>query len=135
MVLSYAFGDTSMSYSVGDGIVSLGLAAVIGAYIYAKHQAYKKRLEIVHEERMTAMEKGIPLPEFPFEKAKEPNEADRLVIPLLGVVLTTLSLGAMIVLYLNGTAQSRGFWIAPLPFTFLGIGFLAFHFLSREKKR
>jgi len=54
-----------MSYTVGDGTVTFALVAGVIGYLYVKHLGRQKRLEIIHQERMAAMEKGIPLPEFP----------------------------------------------------------------------
>jgi uncharacterized membrane protein len=51
-----------MSYTVGDGMVTLALAAGIVGYLHVKHQSRRKRLEIIHQERLVAMDKGIPLP-------------------------------------------------------------------------
>jgi hypothetical protein len=124
-----------MSYSVGDGMVTLALAAAFVGYFYVTRQARLKRLEMIHQERLVAMEKGIPLPEFPLEPAKARREPDPNVVPILGIVLLTLSLGTMIVLYLNPAARPGGFWVSPLPFAFLGVGFLAFHFLKRQPGR
>lgn len=121
-----------MSYTVGDGSVVLALAAGIVGYVYVKHQSRRKRLEIIHQERLVAMEKGIPLPEFPLEPARQP---DPTVVPILGTVLFSLSLGAMIVLYLNVPAPSHSFWISPLPFAFLGVGLLTYHFLQAKSRR
>lgn len=81
------------------------------------------------------MEKGIPLPEFPFESDQQSQELEPQIIPILGMVLSTLSLGAMVVLYLNLPAATHEMWISPLPFTFLGAGFIAFHFLDGESRR
>lgn len=120
-----------MSYTIGDGMVALALAGGIVGYLYLKHQTRQKRLEIIHQERMSAMEKGIPLPEFPLEPAQESRGGDPdAVIPILGTVLSTLSVGAMIVLYWNLPEQSHSMWVSPLPFTFLGVGLIAFHFLK-----
>jgi hypothetical protein len=125
-----------MSYTVGDGSVVLAVAAGIVGYIYVKHESRRKRLEIIHQERLVAMEKGIPLPEFPLEPARDPNVSDPTnVIPILGTVLLSLSLGTMIMLYLTLQAAEHGLWIAPLPFAFLGVGLLAFHFLKRDAGR
>ncbi len=125
-----------MSYTIGDGMVALALAGGIVGYLYVRHRSRQERLEIIHEERMVAMEKGIPLPEFPLEAPRAPRQADPdNVIPILGTVLFSLSVGAMIVLFLNLPAISRSFWIAPLPFTFLGMGLIAFHFLKHEPGR
>src|SRR5580704_13059191 len=102
-----------MSYTVGDGTVVLALAAGVVGYVYVKHQTRRKRLEIIHQERLVAMEKGIPLPEFPLEPARNPDVSDPTnVIPILGTVLLSLSLGTMIALYF--TLQERGLWISPL---------------------
>ena len=65
-----------MSYTIGDGMVALALAGGIVGYLYVKHQSRQKRIEIIHQERMAAMEKGIPLPEFPLEPARERHQPD-----------------------------------------------------------
>jgi hypothetical protein len=124
-----------MSYTIGDGLVTLALAAGILGYLYMKHQSRQKRIEIIHRERMAAMEKGIPLPEFPMEQARERRQPDPTVLPILGTVLFTLSLGTMIVLAMNIPARSNGFWVAPLPFAFLGVGLVAFHLLQTKRGR
>ena len=123
-----------MSNTVGDGMVALALAAGILGYLYMKHLSRQKRLEIIHRERMAAMEKGIPLPEFPLETEQE-SRRDQLVIPILGMVLFTLSIGTMIVMYVNLPTDSHRFWITPLPFAFLGVGFITFHFLKANPWR
>ena len=124
-----------MSYSIGDGIVSLALAAGIVGYLQVIHRSRQKRIEIIHQERMAAMEKGIPLPEFPLEPAREGRQPDLTVLPILGTVLLSLSVGTMIVLALNLPVQSHEFWVAPLPFAFLGVGLIAFHFLQAKPGR
>lgn len=123
-----------MSYTVGDGTVVFGLAAGIVGYLYVKHLSRQKRLEIIHQERMAAMEKGIPLPEFPLEPTRDHSQ-DANVLPILGTVLFSLSLGTMIVLYLTLEDKSHIFWVTPLPFAFLGMGLIAFHFLKSEPRR
>jgi len=124
-----------MNYTIGDGIVALALAGGIVGYLYVTHRSRQKRIEIIHQERMAAMEKGIPLPEFPLEPARERRQPDPNVLPILGTVLSSLSVGAMIALYLNLPAPSHAMWVSPLPFTFLGVGLIAFHFLKREPGR
>src|SRR5271169_3851836 len=125
-----------MSYTVGDGMVALALAAGVVGYVYVTHQSRRKRLEIIHQERLVAMEKGIPLPEFPLEPTRNPQVPDPTgVLPILGTVLLSLSVGTMIVLYRTLEAAEHGFWVSPLPFAFLGVGLLAFHFLKRDADR
>ncbi len=117
------------STTVGDGMVALALSAGIVSYLYFRHQGRQKKLDIIHQERLAAMERGIPLPEFPLEPDGARRSTEAPVIPILGMVLFTLSIGAMISLYLLLPAASHSFWVAPLPFAFLGGGFIAFHFL------
>ena len=124
-----------MSYTVGDGMVALALAAGIVGYIYVTQQSRRKRLEVIHQERLVAMEKGIPLPEFPLEPAGKPHGPDPNVLPIMGTVFLSLSVGAMIVLYRILEAAEHGFWVAPLPLAFLGLGLLVFHFLNRDAGR
>ena len=121
-----------MGYTVGDGTVVLALAAGTVGYIYVKAESRRKKLEMIHQERLAVMEKGIPLPEFPLETERGP---DPNVIPILGTVLASFSLGAMIVLYRTLDAESHAFWVSPLPIAFLGIGLLVFRFLKRDAGR
>jgi hypothetical protein len=121
-----------MSATIGDGIEALALAGGIVGYLFVAHRSRQKKLEVIHEERMAAMEKGIPLPEFPLE---QPRRSDPTVVPILGMVLFTLSLGAMIALALTLPPPAHSFWIAPLPFAFLGAGFIAYHLLLAKSER
>lgn len=123
-----------MNYTIGDGMVALALAGGIVGCFYIARQSRHQRLELLHQERMTAMEKGIPLIEFPLDPP-ERRRLDTPVLPILGTVLATLSAGAMIVLYLNLDPQAHLMWVAPLPFAFLGVGLMAFHFLQSEPRR
>jgi hypothetical protein len=121
-----------MSYTIGDGIVAIALAAGIVGYMWVVHQTRRRRLEIIHQERLVAMEKGIPLPEFPLEQVPQTSYSS-YVIPILGIVLLSLSIGTMIVIYF--TATNREFWVAPMPFAFLGVGLLTFHVLNKDANR
>jgi hypothetical protein len=125
-----------MSYTIGDGMVMVALSGGIVGYLYMRYASRQKRMEIIHQERMAAMEKGIPLPEIPME-LREPGRRppDPYVLPILGIVLSTLSVGAMIVLFLLRPAVSTAMWVTPLPFAFLGAGLLAFNYLKGEPRR
>ncbi len=120
-----------MTYSLGDGLVALALAGGIVGCLQVIHQSRRKRLEIIHQERLVAMDKGIPLPELPLDPAQRTDPDPGHVIPILGTVLLSLSLGTMLVLFLLG----RNVWVAPLPFVFLGVGLLAIHFLRGANGR
>ena len=125
-----------MSYTIGDGMVMIALSGGIVGYLYMRYSGRQKRMEIIHQERMAAMEKGIPLPEIPMElREPGPRPPDPYVLPILGIVLSTLSVGAMIVLFLLRPAVSTALWVTPLPFAFLGAGLLAFNYLKGEPRR
>ena len=124
-----------MNYTIGDGMASIALVGGIVWYVHIVHRSRQKRLEIIHQERMAAMEKGIPLPEFPFDPETKVDPPSQQVLPILGIVLATLALGAMIVLYFNLPAATHSFWIAPLPFAFLGVGLFVFHFPMSDSGR
>jgi hypothetical protein len=123
-----------MSSTIGDGLSALAIAGGIVGYLYVTHRTKQKKLELIHQERMAAMEKGIPLPEFPLEPPPASHDPNPHVLPILGIVLLTLSVGTMIVLYLTVPAPSHSMWVVPLPFTFLGVGLIAFGFLTRKAR-
>lgn len=122
-----------MSYTIGDGMVAMALSAGVVGCVHVIHQSRRKRLEIIHQERVLAMDKGIPLPELPMDPGEASGDSDPdKVIPILGAVLFTLSTGTMVVLYLTLASATHGFWVAPLPFAFLGAGLLTVHLLKRD---
>lgn len=124
-----------MNHTIGDGMVVLALAGGIVAYLHLRNKSRQHRMEIIHRERMAAMEKGIPLPEFPFDPEQRQDRSGELVVPILGVVLFCLSAGAMIALRSMLPEAQASMWIAPLPFAFLGVGLIAFHFMKGEARR
>ena len=124
-----------MSYTIGDGMVALALAGGIVGYLYVTHRTRQQRIEVIHQERMAAMEKGIPLPELPLEPARERRPPDRNILTIMGSVFLTLSVGAMIVLHMNLPAPSHSIWVTPLPLAFLGVGLIASRFLLGEPGR
>jgi len=125
-------------------MIVVALAAAFLGYFYMKHNERQRRLEIVHQERLVAMEKGIPLPELPIDPPrveKGPNPQATLVH---GIVWTALGIGSMIALGFNGSpadlpaSSSRAFsslWAFPLPFVFLGLGLVLYYFLAAERAR
>ena len=87
-----------MGHSVGDGIIVAALAAAVVAYLYFRHVERQRRLEIVHQERLAAMEKGIPLPELPLDPPRVPKPPDPRAPLIHGIVWTALGGGAMLAL-------------------------------------
>lgn len=62
-----------MNYAIGDGMASIALVGGIVWYVHIVHRSRQKQLEIIHQERLAAMEKGIPLPEFPLTQRQRRN--------------------------------------------------------------
>jgi hypothetical protein len=48
-----------MGHSIGDGIVALAIASIFLGYFYWKYRGKQQRLEVIHKERLVAMDKGI----------------------------------------------------------------------------
>jgi beta-keto acid cleavage enzyme len=63
------------------------LTGGIVGYLYVKTPARQKALEIIHQERMAAMEKGIPWPEFPPDPSEQHVRPEAPVLPILGIFL------------------------------------------------
>lgn len=119
--------------SIGDGIVAIALAAAFLGYFYLKFREKQRYLDILHQERLVAMDKGIPLPELPIEPlfVTTPRPPDFRVGMLIGVVLLCFGFGAMLALWL--LPGMRLFWPAPLPIALIGGGLIfAFTAISRE---
>jgi hypothetical protein len=114
-------------------MIVAALAAAVSAYLYFRHTERQRRLEIVHQERLTAMEKGIPLPELPLAPARLPTPPDPRVPLLHGIVWTALGLGAMAGLFMGRVPD--GLWPLPLPLVFLGLGLLLYYALASQRAR
>jgi hypothetical protein len=112
------------NHSIGDGIIVVALAAAFLGYFFLKFRERQHYLEILHEERLVAMEKDIPLPELPIEPlfVKTARPPDHRVGGQIGVVLLCFGLGAMLALRLIPGTDSA--WPAPLPLAFVGGGLI-----------
>jgi hypothetical protein len=125
-----------MGHTVGDGIIVAALAAAFVAYLYFRHIERLRRLDIVHQERQAAMEKGIPLPEFPLDPPKVPTPPDPLAPLIHGIVWAALGVGAMLALRLI-VPQPIGpvLWPLPLPLVLLGLGLILYYALASNRAR
>ena len=68
------------------------------AYLYFGHVERRRRLELVHQERLAAMDKGIPLPELPLDPVRVPKPPDPKATLIHGIVWSAFGIGAMIAL-------------------------------------
>ena len=125
-----------MGHSVGDGIIVAALAAAVVAYLYFRHLGQQRRLEIVHQERLAAMDKGIPLPELPLDPPRVPKPPDPWGPLIHGIVWTALGVGGMIALRLMGTSpDTPALWPLPLPLALLGVGLILYYALVSKRSR
>jgi hypothetical protein len=123
-----------MGHSFGDGIIVASVAAVIVAYLYFRHIGRQSRLEIIHQERLAAMEKGIPLPEFPLDPPKVPKPPDPWAPLLHGIVWLALGGGAMLaLLWIGPWPNAMALWPLPLPLALLGIGLILYYALASKR--
>lgn len=124
--------------------------AVILAFIWGRqYLKLRKRhveREMLHRERLLAMEKGIPLPEFP-TLAEEPSGS--LLDYLSGsIAIPKLALGCGLILIFGGAGMVAAFVIAPdselelhkvwsvglIP-GFIGVGLILYYLLIRRSQR
>jgi hypothetical protein len=102
----------------------------------------QKRLELIHRERMMAMEKGIPLPELPdYDERSGPGPLTRAVGSLrlnprwplgLGSLSIMLGIGTSIALALSAEEDHNRVWSFGLIGVFLGVGLVLHYFLTRR---
>ena len=103
----------------------------------------ESRRRLLHQERMAAIEKGVPLPEdLDFETGAPPKTAGREPA-LHGTILTALGLGMLAASRLvpheglgpevREVLSFLEVWAYPV--TFVGIGLLVFAFFSRSAGR
>ena len=121
-----------------------GWAVIILVFIYLRNRKRQKTLELIHKERLAAMEKGIPMPEWPdydingkssliedLRRLRSENPKTRLGAGALQVMIGA---GICLAFYLSGIPDLRKLWPLGLIVVFVGIGLFIFYFLSREGK-
>lgn len=119
------------TYSFPDALIVAVLAALWGSYLYFKHRERQRRLEIIHQERLAAMEKGIPLPELPLAEARTPPDPRA---PLLhGIIWIALGFGGIVAMFLIPNGLSV--WPLGLPLLFLGVGLVLYYALGSRRSR
>ncbi len=127
-----------MGHSLGDGIIVASLALAVVAYLYFRHVERQRRLEVVHQERLAAMDKGIPLPELPLDPPRVPKPADPRAPLLHGLVWLALGGGALLALMLSGLSLGAGgaaLWPLTLPLVALGLGLILYYALASDRAR
>ncbi len=132
-------------------LLIFGWASVV---ILAKHVRERGRLKVrnmIHEERMRAMEKGVSLGEFPDHLSaenwgddvwvphKRDGDWDRKIALGLGLVMMLGGAGTAILLFFPSdrivSGDLREIAPAGLIFMLMGAGLLLYHYLSRPPKK
>jgi hypothetical protein len=125
-----------MGYTLADALIVAAVAAAFVAYLYFRHIGRQRRLEIVHQERLAAMEKGIPLPELPLDPPSVPKPPDPRAPLIHGIVWSALGGGAMLALRLIGPLPNAPvLWPLPLPLALLGIGLILYYAFASDRAR
>lgn len=128
--------------SIGEGISVLAIAAAVVAYFYLESRERLRRLELVHQERLAAMEKGVPLPELPIDPPRRERPPDRRAPLIIGIVLAAFGFGSMVALRMVtfGRVPTLGdsigihAWPLPLPIALIGVGLILFYLLARNDR-
>jgi hypothetical protein len=123
-----------MGMTVGDGIVVASLAAALIAYLYFRYMVRRRRVELIHQERLVAMEKGIPLPELLIDLPSSSRLSDPRTPLIHGIVWTALGVGAMLALALLRPLPN-GLWPLPIPIVSLGVGMILYYVLASRLRR
>lgn len=124
-----------MGHSIGDGLIMAALAGALVAYLYFRHVERRRRLEIIHQERVAAMDKGIPLPELPLDPTKDTKPVDPRAPLMHGLVWVSLGVGGMMALAFGPFPNSSSLWPLPLPLVTLGGGLILYYLLASERER
>jgi hypothetical protein len=120
--------------SFPDALIVLALVGALVAWWYFRSRERERRMEIIHQERLVAMEKGFPLPELPLEPAKAPDDPREMLIH--GVAWLAMGLGGMLAMGLtdmnfNGTPL----WPLPMPLLLLGLGLMLVYVVGGRRSR
>ena len=124
-----------MGHTLGDAYIVIAIAAALVAWRFFRHVEHQRRLEVIHLERLAAMDKGIPLPELPLDpparRAPDPHA------PLIhGIAWTALGFGGVVALLIVGPLPSgQQVWPLPLPLFFLGVGLVLYYALVSRRAR
>lgn len=118
-----------------------GWAAFFLALRRLRDQKRQRKLELIHKERMAAMERGIPVPEMPdYEEAAGPGVFARMRLnprwPVgLGAFTIIMGAGVSIVLRMSGDPYHNEVWPFGLLGVFFGLGLFLYYGLTRPDGR
>ena len=138
--------DNGQFYAALGAVWVFGFAAVLLVAWHLRNKRRLEKLKMIHEERMKAMEKGIPLPEFPdFEERQTGSIVGRALAtnieakpwnprwPLgVGALLIMGGLGTAVAMRMSSDfAFHSELWPFGLVAVFVGVGMFLFYYLTR----
>jgi hypothetical protein len=140
-----AMMDQGQFYSTLGVVWVFGFVAVFIVIWHLRNKRRLEKLRMIHEERMKAMEKGIPLPEFPeFADEESGRKIGRVLAghiegkpwnpkwPLgLGALLIMGGIGTSVAMKLSAWDFHNELWAFGLIGVFLGVGFFLYYGLTR----
>ena len=140
--------DNGQFYSALGIFWVFGFAAVLLIGWHLRNKRRLEKLNIIHEERMKAMEKGIPLPEFPEISDKEGSAIISRALasniearpwnprwPLgAGALLIMAGIGISVAMRLSEWELHNELWAFGLVGVFLGLGMFLFYGLTRSPR-
>ncbi|MBS1827236.1 MAG: hypothetical protein JST93_18110 [Acidobacteria bacterium] len=112
-------------------------------YLFHREKT-KRRLhvfDLIHKERMQAIEKGLPYPELPPYAIEDEEEGDKHVhwkpvsprrIAGVGVVVILGGAGALTALIISQDHYLQSLWSMGLIPIFLGVGLLLYAWINRK---
>ena len=117
--------------------------AIFFLVIYAiRKWRQQKKLDLIHKERIVAMEKGIPLPELPdyeispkrsfFESFRDFSSSNPKMFLGFGSIFIMLGIGTSLALTLSGDEYHNQIWSFGLIGVFLGLGLFLHYFFTKE---
>jgi hypothetical protein len=137
--------DQGQFFSALGVVWVFGFAAVLLVAWNIRNKRQLEKLNIIHEERMKAMEKGIPLPEFPelseneskviLGKALASNFEARRWNPRwplgVGVLLIMGGVGTSVAMRMSAWKLHNELWPFGMIGVFVGVGMFLFYALTR----
>ena len=113
-----------------------GWVLVILAVWFVRGRRRERRLDMIHAERMAAMDKGVPLPELPdYEDRRHAGPHSPRTVLGAGITIAMLGTGICLALFLSGDAYHNQIWPFGLIGVFLGVGLVLHYLLTRTPGR
>jgi len=137
--------DPGMLWAVIGMTWVFACAAVLIIIWYLRSKRRLEKLSLIHEERMKAIEKGVPLPEFPElnEEAKM-QQFDQIFTPPklnprwpigVGALVAMGGLGYLVAALLSNDSDMASTWSVGLIPIFVGFGLVLYYYLTRQPER